>query len=224
MKKLRLRDWLPLTLYFMFGLGLLLYFRVSGMLEQFDIQALSDWVRDQGLTGMVLYVLAYTIRPLVFFPASLLTVFGGYTYGPWLGTLLDVIGAGTGGLLSFWIARLLGRRGVEKLIGKGKLNVLDERIATNGFLVVLVVRLIPLFPFDAISYASGLSKIRFKQFAIANYIGIIPGAFVYNNIGSSLRDPFSWQFFLAIGLYVLFLAVGLVAQQILKNKQKKERM
>ncbi len=224
MKKLRLRDWLPITLYFMFGLGLLLYFRMSGMLEQFDIQALSNWVRDQGLTGMVLYVLAYTVRPLVFFPASLLTVFGGYTYGPWLGTLLDVIGAGTGGLLSFWIARLLGRRGVEKLIGKGKLNVLDDRIATNGFLVVLIVRLIPLFPFDAISYASGLSKIRFKQFAIANYIGIIPGAFVYNNIGSSLRDPFSWQFFLAIGLYVLFFAVGLVAQQILKNKQKKERM
>ncbi|WP_290752278.1 TVP38/TMEM64 family protein [Exiguobacterium sp. UBA3968] len=224
MKKLRLRDWLPITLYFMFGLGLLLYFRMSGMLEQFDIQALSDWVRNQGLTGMLLYVLAYTVRPLVFFPASLLTVFGGYTYGPWLGTLLDVIGAGTGGLLSFWIARLLGRRGVEKLIGKGKLNVLDERITTNGFLVVLIVRLIPLFPFDAISYASGLSKIRFKQFAIANYIGIIPGAFVYNNIGSSLRDPFSWQFFLAIGLYVLFFAVGLVAQQILKNKQKKERM
>ncbi|HAZ39847.1 TVP38/TMEM64 family protein [Exiguobacterium sp.] len=224
MKKLRLRDWLPITLYFMFGLGLLLYFRMSGMLEQFDIQALSDWVRNQGLTGMLLYVLAYTVRPLVFFPASLLTVFGGYTYGPWLGTLLDVIGAGTGGLLSFWIARLLGRRGVEKLIGKGKLNVLDDRIATNGFLVVLIVRLIPLFPFDAISYASGLSKIRFKQFAIANYIGIIPGAFVYNNIGSSLRDPFSWQFFLAIGLYVLFFAVGLVAQQILKNKQKKERM
>ncbi len=224
MKKLRLRDWLPITLYFMFGLGLLLYFRMSGMLEQFDIQALSDWVRNQGLTGILLYVLAYTVRPLVFFPASLLTVFGGYTYGPWLGTLLDVIGAGTGGLLSFWIARLLGRRGVEKLIGKGKLNVLDERIATNGFLVVLIVRLIPLFPFDAISYASGLSKIRFKQFAIANYIGIIPGAFVYNNIGSSLRDPFSWQFFLAIGLYVLFFAVGLVAQQILKNKQKKERM
>ena len=224
MKKLRLRDWLPLTLYFMFGLGLLLYFRMSGMLEQFDIQALSDWVRDQGLTGMLLYVLAYTIRPLVFFPASLLTVFGGYTYGPWLGTLLDVIGAGTGGLLSFWIARLLGRRGVEKLIGKGKLNVLDERIATNSFLVVLVVRLIPLFPFDAISYASGLSKIRFKQFAIANYIGIIPGAFVYNNIGSSLRDPFSWQFFVAIGLYVLFFAVGLVAQRILKNKRNKERM
>ncbi|WP_290785487.1 TVP38/TMEM64 family protein [Exiguobacterium sp. UBA7533] len=224
MKKLRLRDWLPITLYFMFGLGLLLYFRMSGMLEQFDIQALSDWVRNQGLTGMLLYVLAYTVRPLVFFPASLLTVFGGYTYGPWLGTLLDVIGAGTGGLLSFWIARLLGRRGVEKLIGKGKLNVLDERIATNGFLVVLIVRLIPLFPFDAISYASGLSKIRFKQFAIANYIGIIPGAFVYNNIGSSLRDPFSWQFFLAIGLYVLFFVVGLVAQQILKNKQKKERM
>lgn len=224
MKKLRLRDWLPITLYFTFGLGLLLYFRMSGMLEQFDIQALSDWVRDQGLTGMLLYVLAYTIRPLVFFPASLLTIFGGYTYGPWLGTLLDVIGAGTGGLLSFWIARLLGRRGVEKLIGKGKLNVLDERIATNGFLVVLVVRLIPLFPFDAISYASGLSKIRFKQFAIANYIGIIPGAFVYNNIGSSLRDPFSWQFFVAIGLYVLFFAVGIVAQRILKNKQKKEQM
>lgn len=224
MKKLRLRDWLPLTLYFMFGLGLLLYFRMSGMLEQFDIQALSDWVRNQGLTGMLLYVLAYTIRPLVFFPASLLTLFGGYTYGPWLGTLLDVIGAGTGGLLSFWIARLLGRRGVEKLIGKGKLNVLDERIATNGFLVVLVVRLIPLFPFDAISYASGLSKIRFKQFAIANYLGIIPGAFVYNNIGSSLRDPFSWQFFVAIGLYVLFFAIGLVAQRILKNKRNKERM
>ncbi|MCY1690224.1 VTT domain-containing protein [Exiguobacterium sp. SL14] len=124
-------------------------------------------------------------------------MFGGYTYGPWLGTLLDVIGAGTGGLLSFWIALLLGRRGVEKLIGKGKIQGLDERIATNGFLVVLVVLLIPLFPFDAISYASGLSKIRFKQFAIANYLGIIPvrsfttisvQAFVIHSLGNfSLR-------------------------------------
>lgn len=224
MKKLRLRDWLPFSLYLLFGLGLLLYFRLSGMMEQFDLEALSNWILAQGFPGMLLYVLAYTIRPLVFFPASLLTMFGGYTYGPWLGTLLDVIGAGTGGLLSFWIARLLGRRGVEKIIGTGKLTVLDDRIASNGFTVVLLVRLIPLFPFDAISYASGLSKIKFREFAFANYLGIIPGAFIYNNIGASLRDPFSWQFFLAIFLYVLFFTIGFFAQRTLRKKQKREHM
>ncbi|MGA9230717.1 MAG: TVP38/TMEM64 family protein, partial [Exiguobacterium oxidotolerans] len=191
---------------------------------QFDLEALSNWILAQGFPGMLLYVLAYTIRPLVFFPASLLTMFGGYTYGPWLGTLLDVIGAGTGSLLSFWIARLLGRRAVEKIIGTGKLTVFDDRIASNGFTVVLLVRLIPLFPFDAISYASGLSKIKFKQFALASYLGIIPGAFVYNNIGASLRDPFSWQFFLAVFLYVLFFAVGFFAQRSLRKKQKREHM
>ena len=224
MKNLKLRDWLPFTLYMLMGAGLLLYFRLSGMMEQFDIQALSDWIRQQGAFGMLLYILAYTIRPLVFFPASLLTVFGGYTYGPWVGTLLDVVGAGTGSLLSFWIARLLGRRGIEKIIGTGKLTILDERIATNGFFVVLTVRLIPLFPVDAISYASGLSKIKFRQFALASYLGIIPGAFVYNNIGASLRDPFSWQFFFAIFLYLFFFIVGFFAQRKLRKKQNIEHM
>ncbi|WP_114570168.1 TVP38/TMEM64 family protein [Exiguobacterium flavidum] len=224
MKELKIRDWLPFTVYLSLGGLILLYLRLSGRLETIDIPALSDWIASQGIPGMFLYVLVYAIRPLFFFPASLLTLFGGYTYGPWLGMLLDVVGAGTGGLLSFWIARLLGRRGVEKLTGNGRMNDWDERIGQNGFLLVLLVRLIPFIPFDAISYASGLSKIRFRQFAVANYLGIIPGAFVYNNIGANLRDPYSWRFAVAILLYVLFFIAGFFVQRRVRKKQNSDHL
>jgi len=222
MKELKLRDWLPFTLYLSLGGVILLYLRLSGRLESIDIPALSDWIAAQGVYGMFLYVLVYTIRPLFFFPASLLTLFGGYTYGPWLGMLLDVVGAGTGGLLSFWIARLLGRRGVEKVTGNGGINDWDGARGKNGFPLVSHSRLIPFIPFDAISYASGLSKIRFRQFAVANYLGIIPGAFVYNNIGANLRDPYSWRFAVAILLYVLFFIVGFFVQRRVRKKQKSD--
>lgn len=218
--KQKLKDARPLLILVGFALTCILVLRLTGVVERIDIPALSAWFRDLGFLGAILYMIAYTIRPLLFFPAAVLTLFGGYTFGAFWGTLYDVIGAGTGALLSFWIARKFGRNSVEKLLRGKKIANVDDRIEKNGFMVILYLRLTPM-PFDAINYGAGLSKIRLRSFIPASYIGIIPGAFVYNYLGQSLRDVGSSELYIAITLYVLFISIPLVIMGIQRKRKRK---
>jgi len=217
----KLHDALPLIVMLAFAITCWIVLRISGIAANLDIPALSAWLRNLGFVGAVIYMLAYTLRPLVFFPASPLTLFGGYTFGAFYGTLYDVIGAGTGALLAFWISRKFGRASVEKLLRGQKLQSFDEQVGKNGFLVILYMRLFP-FPFDGVNYGAGLSKIRARDYIPATYIGIIPGAFVFNYIGQSLRDIGSDQFYIAISLYLIFALTPIVYKQVKKHKSKDE--
>jgi uncharacterized membrane protein YdjX (TVP38/TMEM64 family) len=221
--KQKLKDALPLLILFGFATTCLVVLKLTGVVERIDIPATSEWVRSLGLLGAILYMVIYALRPLIFFPAAVLTLFGGYTFGAFWGTVLDVVGAGTGALLSFYIARRFGRKSVEKLL-RGKTSRwldLDERIERNGFLVILYLRLTPA-PFDAINYGAGLSKIKARSFIPASYIGIIPGAFVYNYLGQSLRDVGSAQLYVAIALYLVFISTPIVIMAI-QRKRKRSR-
>ncbi|MNF79929.1 TVP38/TMEM64 family inner membrane protein YdjZ [compost metagenome] len=80
-------------------------------------------------------------------------------------------------------------------------------------MVVLYMRLMPFFPFDGISYGAGLSKIRFWDYTWATFIGIIPGAIVYNVFGASLNDIWSWKFLGAVVMYAVFAIVPLVIKR-----------
>lgn len=140
----KLRDALPLIVMLAIAITCWVVLKATGVVANLDIPALSTWVRNLGFMGVLLYMLTYTLRPLIFFPAAPLTLFGGYTFGAFNGTLYDVIGAGTGALLAFWIARKFGRGSVEKLLRGKKLQSFDERVGNNGFLVILYMRLVLL--------------------------------------------------------------------------------
>lgn len=137
----KLRDALPLIVMLAIAITCWVVLKATGVVAHLDLPTLSTWMRNLGFMGVLLYILTYTLRPLIFFPAAPLTLFGGYTFGAFNGTLYDVIGAGTGALLAFWIARKFGRGSVEKLLRGKKLQSFDERIGNNGFLVILYMRL-----------------------------------------------------------------------------------
>ncbi len=222
--KHKLKDAFPLFLLIGFAVTCLSALQLTGIIDRLDIPALSAWVRDLGFIGGLLYMLAYTLRPLIFFPATVLTLFGGYTFGAFWGTIYDVIGAGTGAVLSFYIARRFGRQSVEKLLRGKKILDIDERIGRNGFLVILYVRLFP-FPFDGVNYGAGLSKVSARDYIPATYLGIIPGALVYNYVGQSLRDIGSSQFYIAISVYACFAIIPVVIMKVIqKRKGKKENL
>lgn len=193
---------------------------VSGKvgLDHLTPEAIRDFVLSYGWLAPVLYIFLYTIRPLFLFPAVILSLTGGMTFGPWLGTFLDLIGASLGAFLAFFIARKLGRESIQKWMGR-RLQLWDDRLEQTGFKAIFFLRLIPLVPFDAVNYGAGLSKVRFRDYALATPIGIIPGAFAYNFLGDSFHQLFSPTFFLAVVLVVLVTFLPL----LFKGKMQQNR-
>ncbi|MDF2635095.1 MAG: associated protein [Pelosinus sp.] len=186
--------------------GLLLVHAVG--ISRFTPESIRNVVISFGWWGPVVYVFMYSIRPLLLFPAIILTLAGGLAFGPWWGTFYVVLGGVIGACLCFVIARLLGREKMQKYMGKSsKLQLFENKMSANGFRTMLFMRIVPIFPYDPVSYLAGLSKIRFRDYVSATTLGMIPGAFAYNVLGYSLLDVFSSTFLVAIGLIVIaFLA------------------
>ena len=105
-------------------------------------------------------------------------------FGAFWGGILSWCSAMAGAALCFFIARVLGRGAVEKLTGKTVLNNMDAFFERYGKHTILVCRLLPFVPFDPVSYAAGLTAIRFRHFFIATGIGQLPATIVYSWAGS----------------------------------------
>ncbi len=183
-------------------------------------ESIRNIVLSFGWWGPVVYIVMYSIRPLLLFPAIVLTLAGGLAFGPWWGTFYVVVGGVMGASLCFVIARLLGSKKLQKYMGKySQLQLFENQLEVNGFRTMLIMRLVPIFPYDPVSYLAGLSKIRFQDFVLATTIGMIPGAFAYNVLGYSLLDVFSSTFLLAIGLLVLVMFTPLVYHFVKQNRR-----
>src|SRR5665811_770981 len=96
----RIRDALPLLIMLAFAITCITILNRTGVVNLAQIEQVSVWVKSLGIAGVLLYILAYILRPLIFFPAAPLTLFGGYTFGALQGTVYDIMGAGTGALLA----------------------------------------------------------------------------------------------------------------------------
>jgi len=183
-------------------------------------ESIRNVVLSFGWWGPVVYIVMYSIRPLLLFPAIILTLAGGLAFGPWWGTFYVVVGGAMGASLCFVIARLLGNKKMQKYIGKyAQLQLFENQLEVNGFRTMLIMRLVPIFPYDPVSYLAGLTKIRFQDYVLATIIGMIPGAFAYNVLGYSLLDVFSSTFLLAIGLLVVVMFTPLVYHLVKQNRR-----
>jgi len=167
------------------GMGVALYLWIESDLELQDVpQVLNDWLSTFGvLNAALIYVVLYTIRPLILFPATVLTVAAGLIFGPWLGILFTIIGENVSANFAFAIARWLGRSWVgEREVGT--LANWDARIRDNALTSVLIMRLVYL-PFDAVNYGCGLTSMRQRDFFIGTFIGIMPGLVSFVLLGGS---------------------------------------
>lgn len=155
------------------------------------------------LVYVVLLVVQAVVAPL---PAPALAIAGGYGFGIIEGFFLTWAGSLLGGVISFGISRRFGRGFVA---GSGPVERLDRFFEEHGAVLIFVLRLIPLVSFDAISYAAGLSSIRFRGFLLATALGMAPGTFAFVYLGSSEPGPWTWV--VLLGLAVL-AAVAYVFQ------------
>ena len=178
------------------------------------------WLDSAGIFAPILYMavmaLAVVISPI---PSLPLDIAAGAFFGPFAGTLYSVLGALAGAVISFMIARFLGRELIERFLG-GHINFCtkcSDRILTK---IVFLSRLMPIVSFDVISYGAGLTKMSLKKFSLATFFGMIPLTFLYNYSGSVLVFGKGVTFILGVLMVVLFF----VMPKWLEGTKMMERM
>lgn len=187
-----------------------------------DQQGIERFIQSYGalaaVVSFLLMILQAIAAPL---PAFLITFANASLFGAFWGGLLSWTSSMAGAALCFFIARALGRDAVEKLTGKSVLQSMDGFFTRYGKHTLLICRLLPFVPFDPVSYAAGLTSMRFRHFMLATGLGQLPATIVYSWTGSLLTGGTFW---LVTGLSILFaLAIVVAVAKALYLEQQKRR-
>lgn len=179
---------------------------------------IKEFIQAKGPMAPIIYVILLSSLPLLLFPDSVIVIAGGMVFGLMGGVLLTSLGSLIGATIAFFLSRELGQGFVKKLVKKD-LVIFDKNDSKKGFFLILILRLIPLFPFKIVSYSAGLSDVRFKDFAIATMLGALPGVVVYTNLGDKTTVFGSGDFYLSIALLVGLFAASFVMKKIFAEKE-----
>lgn len=158
--------------------------------DRFDAQLLEHWVSQAGWWAPVIFMLLYIAATVLFLPGAVLTLAGGAIFGPVFGVVYNLTGATIGATIAFLISRYLASDWVAARSG-GKLKQLIHGVEGEGWRFVAFVRLVPLFPFNLLNYALGLTRIKFIEYVLSTYVFMLPGAIAYTYIGYAGREAVS---------------------------------
>jgi uncharacterized membrane protein YdjX (TVP38/TMEM64 family) len=178
-------------------------------------ELLDAWLSQFGLVrAALIYVVLYTLRPLVLFPATLLTVASGMLFGPSLGILFTIVGENASANFAFRIARWLGRNWIDNR-EEGRMRAWDSKIRENAITSVLLMRLL-YFPFDPVNYGCGLTSMRQRDFFIGTFFGILPALVSFVLLGGTGAAGIENRMLL-FGSAVFFFLIGLVVARLLRR-------
>jgi uncharacterized membrane protein YdjX (TVP38/TMEM64 family) len=204
----------------------------------FDLPALltraMGWVAAQGAAGVVVYVLLYILACVLFLPGSILTLGAGAVWGVLGGVPVVSVASTLGATAAFLVGRYLARDWVaRKIQGNDKFQAIDEAVAREGWKIVGLTRLSPIFPFNLLNYAFGLTRVSLRHYIVASWVGMIPGTVMYVYLGSlagslaalgsgrSTRTPAQWAMYavglvatVAVTVYVTRLARAALAKRV----------
>ncbi|MEG4088075.1 TVP38/TMEM64 family protein [Microcoleus sp. Pol12B4] len=156
------------------------FFNFQGIVKNTleSIATLGPW-------GPAVFILIYIVATVLFIPGSLLTLGSGVLFGVVGGSVCVSIGSVLGATCAFVVGRYLTRDWVSKQIeGNQKFKAIDSAVASEGWKIVLLTRLSPIFPFNLLNYAFGVTQVSLKDYFFASWIGMIPGTVMYVYIGS----------------------------------------
>ena len=147
-----------------------------------------QWVDSLGVGGGIAFMVIYVVATVAFLPGSILTFGAGVVFGVVMGSVYVFLGATLGAIAAFLVGRYLARGWIsQKIEGKQKFAAIDRAVANEGFKIVLLTRLSPIFPFNVLNYAFGVTGVSLKDYALGS-IGMIPGTVMYVYIGSLAGD------------------------------------
>lgn len=196
--------------------------------DRLDIQALESWVESAGLLAPVVFMLTYAATTVLLFPGSVITMVGGALFGPVWGTLYSLLGATAGATLAFFAARYLAADWVAKKSGR-RLGRLIKGVEAEGWRFVALTRLVPLFPFNLLNYALGLTRIPPLHYVLATFICMAPGGLAYAYLGYAGREALAGgegairKSLLALGLIAMVVFLPRLIKRLRRGSKGTEK-
>jgi len=205
---------------------LLLLVVVAGSLvlvtDDLSVAGLREQVSGWGPAAPLLFALLYAVATVLLLPGTPFTLAAGVVFGPLLGAATALVGATVGATGAFLVGRAIGRGAVEELAGQ-RVQAVDRHLAERGFVSVLVVRLIPLFPFNVVNLVAGITAIGLTAYVTATAIGIVPGVLILASTGGALDDPTSPRFLASVGAYLaLIVGTSVIARRLRARRPEPE--
>jgi uncharacterized membrane protein YdjX (TVP38/TMEM64 family) len=200
------------------------YFHVQDLLKQ----AL-DWVGRLGPWGPVIFIALYVVATVLFVPGSVLTLGAGAVFGVAWGSIYVSIAATLGATCAFLVGRYFARDAIaRKIEGNERFAAIDRAVANEGWRIVGLTRLSPVFPFTLLNYAFGITRVKLGHYVLASWIGMMPGTVMYVYLGSlakaasgeRTRTTGEWVLY-GVGLFatvVVTIIVTRIAKQALAKK------
>ncbi len=199
--------------------------RTTGINQYLDQQQFRILIDSLGILGPLCYMLIYSLAPSLFLPGLPLTIAGGILFGPFWGVVYTIIGATAGACLAFLISRYMAGDWINSRLSGPRWRSLHQNVEDHGWKIVAFTRLIPLFPFNLLNYAFGLTRIKFMPYALATALCMLPACIAFIVFSSSLLDLFKGKITgeLVSGL-TLILLVSLAPPCYKKFQQKRVRV
>src|SRR6266550_7629930 len=215
------------VLYATAGVALVLalkYFHVQDLLK-----SALDWIGKLGPWGPVIFIALYVVATVFFIPGSVLTLGAGAVFGVALGSVCVSISATLGATAAFLVGRYLARDAIARKVERNeRFAAIDRAVADEGWKIVFLTRLSPVFPFTLLNYAFGLTRVRLGQYVLASWIGMMPGTVMYVYLGSLVnggaghrqRTTGEWVLY-SVGLLATVVVTIFVTRLAKKALQKK---
>ncbi|MBK7450990.1 MAG: TVP38/TMEM64 family protein [Anaerolineales bacterium] len=184
------------------------------------VQQLLDFMKN-GVWGVLIYIVLYAVRPLILFPSTILTLAGGFVFGPVPGVLYTIVASNISSTIAFYVGRFFGEGLLKDDGSDGLVQKYARRLRENSFETVMVMRFIFL-PYDFVSYLSGFLKIKFIPFILATALGSIPGTIAFVGFGASIEsfDGALPKFNpVTLGVSVALFIVSIVLSRIFKKRE-----
>ncbi|SHH95980.1 TVP38/TMEM64 family protein [Clostridium grantii] len=201
---------------------LLKFLGVFNYLNLENVNEINKWINSFGFFGPLVYILIYIAVCLFFLPGVPITIIGALAFGPIWGTVWVSIGSTLGAALSFLVGRFVARDMVSKWVNSNpQLKKIDEGVDKQGWRMLMITRLVPIFPFNLQNYVYGLTKINFFTYVLVSWICMIPGTIAYTFAagaiinGGNIKNTF---------IYLGIAAVAFVGLSFLPKVFKNNRI
>jgi uncharacterized membrane protein YdjX (TVP38/TMEM64 family)/Fe-S oxidoreductase len=213
------RSWKPL-IFLALLVAAVISVHMSGAAGYLQQDKLRELIAAYGALAPAIYILIYSLAPVLFLPGLPITIAGGIMFGPFWGVVYTITGATIGASLAFLTARYVARDWVAAKLSGPRWAKLDSEVEQHGWKVVAFTRLIPAFPFNLLNYAFGLTKVPFAHYVIATFVCMLPACIAFIVFSSSILDlvrgNISPASLLGIGLIVLVSLIPVLYRRFRK--------
>lgn len=180
----------------------------------FTPEKIRNIIQSYGKNSAIIYILLFSILPIFFFPVPILALAAGISFGLFEGVIYTIIGAMINSSIMFIMAKKFAKDKVLKIFKKKISKKWYDKIINaeknKGIFIIFLMRLLPIAPYNVINYLSGLTEISFFKYSLATFFGIIPGTFVFLNVGDKAINIYSNEFIISIITFIVLTIVSFV--------------